>query len=319
VESYTYKRENTFLKNKNTLVKKRELTGLIYIIPWMIGFLCFQLFPIFYSLFISMTEWDILGAPEITGLDNYIYLFTKDKVFFKALTNTIMYMFISNGLGIIIALFLAALLYEKIPGRGIFKVVFFLPNLVLPVAFGLMMRPVFGSEDFGLINQFIGLFGIEPVYWLEDANVAIWVLIFTNLWFVGACTVIFLASISNQPQSLYEAAEIDGAGWWRKFFNITLPLVTPVIFFQVIMGLISGLQIFDIPAALSAMGGNTTGLMGKQNSLATLVYYLYIKAFRYWKMGAASAIGWVIFILGFILTVIIITFMRRSKKIYKGY
>lgn len=255
----------------------------------------------------------------MVGLNNYVHLFTKDKVFFKAMTNTIMYMFISNGLGIILALFLAALLYEKIPGRGTFKVIFFLPNLVLPVAFGLMMRPVFGSENFGLINQFIGIFGIKPVYWLEDANVTIWVLIFTNLWFVGACTVIFLAAISGQPPSLYEAAEIDGAGWWKKFLNITLPLLTPVIFFQVIMGLISGLQIFDIPAALSAMGGNTTGLMGKQNSLATLVYYLYIKAFRYWKMGSASSIGWVLFILGFILTFIIVTFMRRSKKLYMGY
>lgn len=307
------------MHNKAKLRKQRGLIGFVYILPWIIGFLCFQAFPIVYSLIISFTKWDILGDPENVGLANYIYLFSKDKVFFKAFTNTILYMFISNGLGIIIALFLAALLYEKIPGRGTFKVIFFLPNLVLPVAFGLMMRPVFGSEDFGLINQFIGIFGIKSVYWLEDAKVAIWVLIFSNLWFVGACMIIFLASISGQPPSLYEAAEIDGAGWWKKFFNITIPLLTPVIFFQVIMGLIGGLQIFDIPAALSAMGGNTTGIMGRQNCLATLVYYLYIKAFRYWKMGSASAIGWILFLLGFILTFIIVTFMRRSKKLYMGY
>ncbi|MBN1698758.1 MAG: sugar ABC transporter permease [Spirochaetales bacterium] len=307
------------MANRLSAIKRRELGGFIYIIPWIIGFLFFQLFPIFYSLFISFTKWDILQSPEIIGFKNYIDLFGKDRVFRKAITNTIMYMFISNGLGIILAFFLATLLYEKIPGRGIFKVVFFLPNLVLPVAFGLMMRPVFGSEDFGLINQVIGFFGIKQVYWLEDANVAIWVLIFTNLWFVGACAVIFLAAISGHPPSLYEAAEIDGAGWWRKLFSITLPLLTPVIFFQIIMGLISGLQVFDIAAALSVMGGNVTGLMGKQNCLATLVYYLYIQGFRYWKMGTACSIGWVIFTLGFILTFIIVTFMRKSKKLYMGY
>jgi multiple sugar transport system permease protein len=305
--------------HKITAIQRRELTGFIYIIPWIIGFICFQFFPISYSLFISFTKWDILGTPEVIGFTNYINLFGKDPVFQKAISNTVMYMFISNGLGIILALFLAALLYEKIPGKGVFKVIFFLPNLVLPVAFGMMMRPVFGSEDFGLINLITGFFGLKPVYWLEDARVAIWVLIFTNLWFVGACMVIFLAAISGHPPSLYEAAEMDGAGWWRKFFSITLPLLTPVIFFQVIMGLIGGLQVFDIAAALSVMGGNVTGLMGKQNCLATLVYYLYIKGFRYWKMGSACSIGWVIFSLGFILTFIIVTFMRKSKKLYLGY
>ena len=161
-------------------------------------------------------------------------------------------------------------------------------------------------------------FGLQSVYWLEDPKVAIWVLIFTNLWFIGASTVIFLAAISGHPPSVYEAAIIDGAGWWRKFLRITLPLLTPVIFFQIIMGFIGGLQVFDIAAALSDMGG-TTASMGKQNGLATLVYYLYVRGFKYWEMGSASAIGWVIFLLGFILTFIVVTFMRRSKNLYMGY
>jgi multiple sugar transport system permease protein len=304
------------LKSFKSLKRTMGLQGFIYIAPWIFGFLCFQLFPIVYSFFISLTKWDILREPVVVEFKNYITLFTKDPVFIKAFINTLMYMFISVFIGIMLSLVLAAVLNEKIPGNGVFKVAIFLPNLVLPVAFGLMMQPIFGSRDYGLINIMLGSFGLEPVRWLEDRNIAVWVLIFTNLWFIGASTVIFLASISNQPKSVYEAAEIDGANWWQIFFRITIPLLAPVVFFQVIMGFINGLQIFDIAAALSDMGDNVEVNMGKDNSLATLVYYLYVKGFRYWEMGAASAIGWIIFLLGFTLTFIIVMFMRKSK--YSG-
>jgi multiple sugar transport system permease protein len=291
--------------------------GYLFILPWCIGFLCFQLFPMFFSLFISFNKWDIIGSdPVFIGLSNYITLFTADKLFFLSLFNTLLYLFISNGLGIILSLFIAAMLYEKIAGRGIFKTIIFLPNLVLPIAFGLIMAPVFRIDNFGLVNLFIGLFGGKPVAWLEEPGIAVWVLIFTNLWFVGASVVIFLAGISNQPPSVFEAAEIDGAGWWRKFIHITLPLLAPVIFFQVIMGCISGLQIFDVPAALSNLGGQTSFSMGKQNSLATLVFYLYIKTFRYWEAGSGASIGWIIFLLGLVMTVIVIMFMKKTKSMY---
>jgi multiple sugar transport system permease protein len=297
--------------------------GYVYILPWVIGFLFFQAFPMIFSFIISFTRWDIIGAisevrpAKYDGnaniLGNYLNLLFNDPRFLKAISNTFLYIFVSNGAGIVLSLFLAALLYEKIPGRNAFKSILFMPNLVLPVAFGLAMIPVFNSDRAGLVNLFIGLFGVKPVSWLEDPAVAVWVMIISNLWFIGACTVIFLAGIANQPRSVYEAAEIDGAGWWRRFFHITVPLLAPVIFFQVIMGLISGLQIFDIPAALSEIGGNVTASMGKQNGLASLVFYLYISAFRYWKMGYASAIGWFIFLFGLILTLVVMTYMRRSK------
>ncbi|GAB6089820.1 sugar ABC transporter permease [Spirochaeta dissipatitropha] len=295
-------------------VRRSQWNGYLYILPWIIGFMLFQMFPMAHSLYISMTEWDILGDPVFVGLSNYRSLLFDDPVFIRALLNTLLFMFVGNGVGIVLAVFIAALLNEKVPGRGVIRTLFFLPNLVIPVAIGLMLSPIFGSERFGLINLFLGLFGIDPVYWLEDPVVTPWVVVITNFWFIGAAMIIFLAGISGQPKSYHEAAEIDGAGWWYRLFHITLPLLMPVIFFQLVMGTIYGLQIFDVPAALARMGGSAGALnMGRRNSLATLVYYLYTRGFRYWEMGAAAAIGWFLFLIGLVLTFIIILIMKRNQ------
>lgn len=290
--------------------------GYLYILPWIIGFLAFQIIPMISSLVISFQDNDGISKAVPVGLKNYLNLFTADKLFPLSLLHTFLYILVTITLGIGLAVFIAALLYERIKGRNVFKVIFFLPNLVLPVAFGMMMRPVFDSQSHGLVNLFFGLFGIEPMAWLETPGVANWVLNFTSLWYIGASAMIFLAGISNQERSVYEAAEIDGASWLQKLFHITLPLLAPVIFFQIIMGILSGLQIFDLPVSLANIGGQTSFSMGKQNCLATLVFYLYISLMRNWKFGYAAAIGWFIFVVGLVVTVLIIVFQKKSKSMY---
>lgn len=273
----------------------------------------FQAVPIIYAFIISLSKWDFLTERTFTGIKNYLDLF-HDKKFGIAISNTFLFMFVGNGLGIALSMFLAAVMYENIPGRNVFRVIFFMPQLVVPVAFGLMMVPIFGAEKYGLINVFLEALGLHSVRWLENPPVTRWVVVLLNFWFIGGAVVIFIAGIAGQPRSYYEAAEIDGAGWWRRFFSVTVPLLRPVIFFQIIMGLIGGLQIFDVPAALSRMGSGLSTVMGKNDSLATLVYYLYIAGFRRWEAGYAAAIGWFQFFVGFLLTFVIVIFMRRQQK-----
>ncbi len=304
------------MPSRSVLEWKRNRSGYFYIAPWVAGFLAFGLIPIVSSFIISLHSWDpldFLAEWEFVGFRNFADLFTDDPLFARSIGNNLLYMVFANGGGIALSLFMAALLNEKIKGRHAFRVIFFLPSLVVPIAFGLLMTPIFMYEDSGLINWVITRLGGEPVLFLGDPNRSIWVVIITNYWFIGASTVIFLAGIANLPKSYFEAAEIDGAGWWKRFFHITLPLMSPVIFFQVVNGLIGGLRIFDIPAALANIGGNTTVNMGRDNSLATMVFYLYTKGVRNGEFGYASAIGWVIFAIGLLLTVVIIAYLRRNR------
>lgn len=301
-------------KNVSALLRNRDRKGLLYILPWVMGFLLLQLFPIAYSFFISLNKWDLLGTPEFVGLKNYSELL-NDEVFFLAIRNNFLFMLFAVGLGLFLALFIASLISEPVlMGRRVFRIIFYLPSLVMPVAMGLMMAPIFGTENYGLINLILKKIGLPAIEWLGDTRMGIWTVIIVNFWTVGASMIIFLAGISNMPRSYYEAAAIDGAGWWTRFFKITIPLLAPVIFFQLISGLIYGLRIFDLPAALANIGGSRSVTMGKNNSLAFLVFYLYTKAFRYWEMGSASAIGWFVFLVGLLLTLVIIRQMRKNSE-----
>jgi multiple sugar transport system permease protein len=306
------------MKRRLTLQERRGNKGYIYIAPFFIGFLLFNLFPMVFSFVISFTNWDALrrlDTVDFVGFGNYVDLFTNDERFVLATSNTLIFMVMSMITGISLSLIMAAVLCEKIPGNQTFRIVFYLPYLVIPVAFGMMMKPVFGAENYGLLNNLLKGFGIKAIYWLEDPRIAIWTVVFMNLWFVGGSMIIFLAGIKGIPGSYFEAAEIDGAGWWKKHIHITLPLLGPVIFFQVIMGLIWGLQIFDIPAALAQIGASTKTSMGIKDSLATLLFYLYFRGFKYWEFGAGAAIGWIVFVIGLAMTIIIILFIKRNKRL----
>lgn len=295
------------------LITKRNRMGLVYTLPWIIGFLCFQAFPIIYSLYISLHKWDMFTEPEYVGLRNFQELLT-DPRFLISIRNTGLFMLFSMGLGISLGIFIAALLAEKIKGAQIYRTIFYLPSLVVPIAFGMMMRPIFAGEGFGLINITLALFGIKSVAWLDNPSTAFWVVIITNFWFIGACMIIFLAGIKGISRTYYEAAEIDGAGWWRRFFNVTIPLLSPVIFFQTVSGLVYALQIFDIPISLANLSGNIRTTMGRNDALGSLVYYLYMQGFRNWRMGKAAAIGWVILLIGLVCSFFILRIMRNTWR-----
>jgi multiple sugar transport system permease protein len=301
------------MAGKVGLSQKKAQMGWLYIAPWIVGFVGLGLFPYAYSFYISLNKWDLLTEPKFRGFKNYVNLF-NDPLFIVSIKNTIMYMIFSMLVGLILALIVAAFLSGRLKGGYIYRTLFYLPNLIVPVAFGLMMQPIFRAQEYGLLNIFLGLFGMKPVYWLEDPNIAIWSVIVTGYWYIGGAMVVFLAGIKGISPSYYEAAAIDGAGWFRKFLHITVPLLMPMIVFQLVCGLIGSLQIFDIPAALANVGqGGGLYQMGVRNSLATLLFYLYFKGFRFWEMGAAAAIGWVVFAIGFVLSLIIMRVIKNAS------
>ena len=288
-----------------TRAEKRNLrTGLLFISPWLIGFLALCVYPVLSSLFYSLCDYSVLSPAVFTGLQNYQDLFT-DAVFWKALYNTIFFAAFSIPLGLFVSLSLALLLNFNVPGRGIFRVIFFLPSLVPMVCLAVLWQWILNG-DLGLINN-----ALKPVLqtvnaalgtdlsapnWLQDARYAKWGIIFTGLWGVGNAVVIYLAGLQEVPRYLYESADIDGANFWSKTRHITLPILSPVIYFNTIMGLIGSLQVFAVPYVMT-QGGD-----GPDRSLLFLATYLYQNAFDYWNMGYACAIGVILFVVILALT-----------------
>jgi len=314
------------VKKSSLLEWRRNRQGYLYILPWVIGFLAFGLIPMIASLNISFLKWDGLTEPENVGLGNFIKLLGIEKssptsvLFWRSMTNNLLFMVFSGIGGLVLSFLMAAVMHAKVPGNTFFRVLFFLPTLVVPVAFGLLMVPVFqssGGEDSqtGLINWVVRALGGQEINFIGEPSMAIWTLILTSYWYVGSGMIVFMAGMAGLPASYYEAAQLDGAGWWRRLTNITLPLLSPIIFFQTVMGLIGGLRVFDLAAALAGLGnGNVSSNMGPHDSLATLVYFLYKKGFRDFKFGEAAALGWIVFLLGLVLTILILTYMRRQTK-----
>jgi multiple sugar transport system permease protein len=293
--------------------------------PWVIGFLAFSLIPMASSLYISALKWDGLTEKTFVGLGNYIKLLGIEKqsttsvLFWRSMQHNLLFMLFSGFGGLVLSLLMAAIMNEKVRGHNFFRVLFFLPSLTVPVAFGLMMQPIFAQGagsgyQTGVINWFVTLFGGKEINFLGDPKLGIWTMIIISYWTVGSGMIVFMAGIAGLPKSYYEAAQLDGAGWWSRFFNVTVPLLTPVLFFQTIMALIGGLRILDLAVSLAGMGDPTKTNMGANDSLATLVFFLYKKGFRDWKMGEAAAIGWFIFLIGLVFTVAILVYMRRQNN-----
>jgi multiple sugar transport system permease protein len=313
------------LRTQSGLEWGRNRQGYFYVLPWVIGFLVFTLYPVGYSLLISMWRWDGINEATFVGLTNFInYIWPADlnsmrhTLFLRALKNNVMFMVFAVGGGTVLAVLMAAIMNDMVPGHRIYRVLFFLPSLVIPIATGIMMRPIFmsgteGGVQSGLINAIIVLLGGKPLNFLGDPTTAPWVLVGVNYWGVGSTMIIFMAGIAGIPRSYFEAAELDGAGWWSRLYRITLPNITPIITFQIISGLIYSISIIDLPAALGGLN-NTDSLMGANNSLATLVFYLYRKGWADWRFGESAAIGWIVFILGFIPTMALIIYMRKRAK-----
>jgi multiple sugar transport system permease protein len=279
--------------------KKKQAMGLALVSPWIVGFLVFTAYPLINSLYLSFTESSLFGQSEWIGLDNYIYLFTKDIEFWPSIRITLLYALLSLPIGVIGALLVAMLLNNKIKGIGMYRTLFFLPAVLPEVAVALLWRWMFNSES-GIINFALSpvfqLFGMSKPNWFGDPNFVLPAFIIMSVWGIfGMNTVVFLAGLQGVPRSLYEAAEIDGANAFAKFRRITVPQISPIILLQIVMGTIGALQIFTI-----AMFVRPTTSAGKfMNQL------VYERGFSQLHMGEASAIAWVLFIIILFLTLLV--------------
>jgi multiple sugar transport system permease protein len=267
--------------------------GLAFLSPWLIGFVVFTIIPISLSLYYSFCHYSLLQPPLFKGLDNYRNL-AHDPVFWKVLGNTGIYAVIALPLGMVAALGVAMLLNSKISGVSIYRTIVFLPSLVPTVASAMLWLWLFNAK-LGLINICLRALGVaNPPGWLTDMHWAMPALILMSFWGVGNMVVIYLAGLQDVPRELYEAADIDGASSLRKVWHVTLPAISPVIFFNLILAIIGTLQVFAMPFILT--GG------GPARSTYFYTMYLYDNAFSYLKMGYASAMAWVQLLIVLVLT-----------------
>ncbi|MFZ4773766.1 MAG: carbohydrate ABC transporter permease [Terrimicrobiaceae bacterium] len=278
--------------------------GLLFISPWIAGFVALCAYPLVSSVYFSLCDYSVLSRAVFIGAQNYRDLAT-DEVFWTALYNTIFFAAFAIPLGLLVSLSLAILLNFEVRGRGFFRTVFFLPSLVPMVCLAVLWQWMLNGE-LGLVNTTINpvlhvfndMLGThwQAPNWLADARFAKWGIIFTVLWGVGNAVVIFLAGLQDVPRHLYDSADIDGADFWQKTLHITLPVLSPVIYFNMIMGLIGSFQVFAVPYVMTG-GGD-----GPERSLLFLATYLYQNAFDYWNMGYACAIGVILFLIILFLT-----------------
>jgi multiple sugar transport system permease protein len=274
---------------------REALHGYVFMSPAILGLLIFTLGPIIASLLLSFTDYNILTDPEWVGLKNYVDMF-EERLFWQALRVSAIYSVVSVPLGLGLALGLAILLNHAMRGISVFRSIYYMPTVISGVGVAMLWRWLFNAE-FGVINVLLGKVGIEGPAWLLDANWALPALIITSLWGVGGTTLIFLAGLQAIPEELYEAAEIDGAGLWSRFWSVTLPLISNVTFFNLVLGIIGALQVFTDAFVITRGGPNHATLF--------LSVYLYQHAFQYLNMGYASAIAWFMFFVVMLLTVLV--------------
>ncbi|MHB1294561.1 MAG: carbohydrate ABC transporter permease [Anaerolineae bacterium] len=276
---------------------QENLAGYAFASPWLLSLLIFTAYPVGAAIYYSFTQYSVLKPPVWVGLQNYNVMFMGDPLFWKALYNTVYYAGISVPLGLVLALFLAMLLNQKIPGIAFFRSTFFLPSIVPAVAAAVVWAWILNPE-YGLINDLLGRLGLYRPPWLTSPDWSKPAFILMSLWGVGPTTIIFLAGLQDIPVHLLEAAEIDGANTWQRFRNITLPLLSPTLFFNLINGIIGSFQIFASVYIISDGGPLWSTLF--------YVYYLWRRAFQFFDMGYASALALVLFFIILVLTMIVL-------------
>jgi len=284
------------------LMRDQYIWGYLCILPNVLGLLIFTVGPLIASFIMIFLHWEVITPPTPAGLDNLRELI-NDPLFFKALYNTAYVTLLSVPLGLALSLLLAMALNQDIRGIRLYRVVFFIPSLTPVVANAILWLWIF-NPTYGLANGLLGLVGIPPQTWLYNAGEAKIALVLSNMWSIGGSIIIFLAGLQGIPTALYEAADIDGVTWWSRFRYITLPMLSPVIFFNLIIGLINTMQSgFTITFLFSKAGFNQTGA-GPDNSLLLLVLYLYNKGFQDFEMGYAALLAWVLFLIILVLTAV---------------
>jgi len=290
-------------KKRHLKAKTREgLIGYGFASLWIIGLLAFTLIPLGTSMYYSFTNYNRIDAPDFVGLSNYIYILTKDEFFWKSLGNTMFQVVFGTAFAIIVGLLLAVVLNKPIKGIGIWRTIFYLPNVVSSVAMALLWTWMF-NKNFGLINQFLNLFGIPNIDWLGNENIVKISLILMSAWGAGITALFFLGAMKGIPPYLYEAADIAGVSKSRQFFKITLPLVSPTMLFMLITSVIGNFQYFTMAYIMVGKGTNYSAYY--------LAYYLYDKAFTDQQLGHASALSWIMFV---IVIVIVLVIFKTSKK-----
>ena len=301
-------KKSTNIIGKQEKVKKKFKfnSAYLYILPWFIGFLVFKLNPFFNALLLSFQQNNLIREPKWVKLQNYQQLLFEDELFKTSLIVTFKYVFLTVPLVLVFALFIAYILNFKIQGVNFFRTAYYIPSILGgSVAVSIVWKFIFGND--GVINAMLDMVGLEPVMWLTDTRYALIVLSLLKAWQFGSVMVIFLSALQNVPQSLYEAASIDGAGKWRSFFTITVPMITPVILFNAVQLLVKSVQEFN-SAYLISDGGPL-------NSTYLLNLFIYKNAFSSFKMGYASAASWIMFIIIMALTAVVF----RSSNYWVHY
>ena len=279
--------------------------GFILILPWLIGFCIFKLYPFVSSLVYSFTDYDLFkGVQNVVGFQNYIDAFTKPKNV-KALQVTFTYAFMTVPLKLIFALFIAYILNFKIKGVGLFRTAYYVPSILGgSVAIAVLWKALFKND--GVINTILAMLGFESINFLADKNWALFIICLLRVWQFGSAMVLFLAALKGVPEDLYEAASIDGATKGRQFLSITIPLISPVIFYNLVTQLVQAFQEFNGPYII------TNG--GPRNATTLISVIVYNTAFKDYKVGMSSAMAWVMFVIGMVLTVI--AFVSQKKWVY---
>lgn len=292
---------------------QRNKYAFLFLTPWMLGLLLFALIPILASFYLAFTNYDLFTTPHWIGVDNFRHMFTSNPRYLKALQVTFKYVFLGVPLQLLTALALALILNRGIPGLPLFRAIFYIPSLLGgSVAIALLWRRLFGYD--GVLNQFLAFVGVEfdrPISWVTHPGYNLYTLILLLVWAFGSPMIIFLAGLKQIPAELYEAAAIDGAKRIKSFWYITLPLLTPIIFFNLVMQIISAFQAFT-PAFI--VGGGSTG--GPLDSLLFYTLYLYFLGFVEFRMGYASAMAWALLVIILFFTALL--FFSSRWWVYYG-
>lgn len=291
---------------RSVLARREEIEGFLCISPWLIGFLVFLAFPILFSLYLSFTTYDYVSAPKFAGLANYRRALRQDPLFWHSLAVTFKFAALALPLDLVFSFSVALLLNLKGRGMNVYRTIYYLPAVLPLVAVSILWIWIFNPQ-YGILNWGLSLLGIEGPAWLYDPDWALFALVIMSLWGTGRAVIIYLAGLQNINPELYDAARADGAGIMASFRHITVPMMTPVIFFNLIMGVIGAFQVF-VQAFIMTEGGPAR---------ATYFYmlYLYNNAFQFFKAGYASALAWLLFVIILFFTLLIL----RSSSAWVYY
>ncbi|QKJ20586.1 carbohydrate ABC transporter permease [Microbacterium hominis] len=303
-----YREDNLSRPGQKARLRKESLAGYGFLVPWLVGFFGLTIIPMVYSLYLSFTSYNIFSPPRWIGFDNYVRMFTNDPSFIQSAQITLVYVLVGTPITLLAALLVAMLLNYRDKGAGFYRSAFYAPSLIGgSVSVAIVWRAMFASD--GPVDQSLSFFGIDLGGWIGNPSLVLPAMILLAVWQFGSTMVIFLAGLKQIPKELYEAAEMDGAGPWHRFRAVTIPMLSPVIFFNLLLGLIGAFQVFSSAYIISNGSGGPAGM----TNFITL--YLYKRGFSDGQMGYAAAIAWVLLI----VVAIIAFILFRTQKSWVHY